>query len=92
MNTTTTDTTDIKPTEGCYDPILIEQMIEDFANTGKLVWVMFYIGNSTSNGMVRGYAGFSDAMSYRVRSNDFSEIQFKTSDIRCIHNNTITLR
>ena len=89
--TTTTDTTDTKAPEGIYNRTLIAETMNAFAETGKTVWVMFYVGNSTCHGLVRGYAGHSDAFSYRVRGGDFSEIQFKVSDIHCIHNNTITL-
>ena len=84
-------TTDTKAPEGIYNRTLIAETMNGFAETGKTVWVMFYLGNSACHGLVRGYAGHSDAFSYRVRGGDFSEIQFKVSDIHCIHNNTITL-
>ena len=85
-------TTGTKAPEGIYNRILIAETMNGFAKTGKTVWVMFYVGNSACHGLVRGYAGHSDAFSYRVRGGDFSEIHFKVSDIHCIHNNTITLR
>lgn len=90
-NTTTTDT-DAKAPEGIYNRTLIAETMNAFAEAGKTVWVMFYVGNSASHGLIRGYAGHSDGFSYRVRSSDFSEILFKVSDIHCIHINTITLR
>jgi hypothetical protein len=90
--TTTTDTNDFKAPEGIYNRIMIADLMNGFAEAGRTVWVMFYVGNSACHGMVRGYAGHSGGLSYRVRGGDFSEIQFKVSDIHCIHNNTITLR
>jgi hypothetical protein len=89
---TTTDTTDFKAPEGIYNRIMIAEAMNGFAEAGKTVWVMFYVGNSACHGLIRGYAGHADGLSYRVRGGDFSEIQFKVSDIHCIHNNTITLR